>query len=80
MTLHSGLPTSGAGVGSASPEAHELLGNEWLPEQPQDCWGRRRGKAEARQLAMFTTQGMLIIIGVWTLLRLHGKPLENFRQ
>lgn len=78
MTLHSGLPTSGAGVGSASLEAHELLGNEWLPEQPQDCWGRGRGKAEARQLAMFTTQGMLIIIGSLDFTQITRKAIGEF--
>ena len=35
ITLRPIIPTLGAGVGLASLEAHELLGEEWLPEQNQ---------------------------------------------
>ena len=44
IALYPVTPTHGAGVGSVSVEAHELLGEEWLPKQNQDLVEKEGGR------------------------------------
>lgn len=44
ITLRPVIPTLGAGVGLASLEAHELLGQEWLPKQNLVSVEKERGR------------------------------------